>query len=125
MNAAILMNEMRVSDMLVEELERRLSVVPEPTPEADRDRVGALHRRMVTKYSQRAADAKKALKATVSNIEAQRKMEKARHEMEMARLSLALVDAKEQAAADIEADRQLAASSQAALDVLQKAENAS
>lgn len=111
---------MNVTAMLTDDLDRKLRVAAFAplSPEGELEKVADVHRRCLAKYKQRCADTRRALKATVSTLEADKKTLKARFEMDMANLQQQIADAKERAAVDIEADRQLAASSQAALDVL-------
>lgn len=110
------------------ELDRDMNVVAlkEPTvsryvasdPENEQDRLAAAHRHSIAKRKQRIADTKKNLKATLASIAAARKEEKARHEAALADLAEREIEAKAQAARDIEADQKIVSSCEAALEIL-------
>ena len=105
---------------LVSELDTTLTVIPFPQadPSSEVERLADIHRKGVTKYQRRIGETKKAMRAAIVALEAERKAEKARHEAEIARLAEAILQARETAARDVAADEKLAAASRAALDML-------
>lgn len=82
------------------------------------ERAADLHRRFAATHEQKATDARRAGKRRLAEIAAAKKAEKERHLAEMARLDELAAAAKEQAEADVDANRKLAAASRAALDLL-------
>lgn len=105
---------------LVSDLDTTLKVIPFPKadPASEVERLADIHRNGVTKYQRRIGETKKAMRAAVATLEAERKAEKARHDAEMARIAASIVDVREEAARDVAADEKLAAASRAALDML-------
>lgn len=105
---------------LADHMETNLNVLPfgPMTPQKELDRLASTHRKAVAKYDQRAADTRKEMKATVAQLEADKKAEIKRHQEEMAALSERIADEKAKADSSIEADKKLAASCRAALAAL-------
>lgn len=109
-----------VAAELVTHLEDDLKVVSfKPVdPETELGRIAKAHRLGVTKYEQRIAETRATMKADVAKLEADRKVEKQRHDAEMAILAERIAEARERADKDMAADQKLAASCRAALDAL-------
>lgn len=89
-----------------------------PDPENEQERIAAAHRHSITKRKQRIADTRKGLKATLASIAKARKEEKARHDAALADLADREAEAKAQADRDIDADRTIVSSCEAALEIL-------
>lgn len=79
-----------------------------------------IHRRAVAKYEARKADARKARKARIATLEAERRTAKATYEAEIERIRAAMNEAAREAAGTIARAEQLAATSRAALAVLER-----
>ncbi|PWJ88413.1 hypothetical protein C8D77_111136 [Mesorhizobium loti] len=87
-------------------------------PETELERLAKAHRLAIAKYDQRISDTRIAMKADVARLDADRKAEKARHDVEMAILGERITEARIKAERDMSADRKLVASCKAALTEL-------
>lgn len=108
------MNQHVLTADLERAVETDLSMIRRPRREALAD----LHRRELAKGKQLIAQHKRDLKATIAMIREDRKAAKAAYEAELARLSEAEADAKDQTAEAIASESELLAYNQAALNAL-------
>lgn len=106
------LTEMLASD-LADELDLPL------TPDDEIDRMADLHRRGMATYVKRAADARKAGKAAVAEMEDERKRLKAKFAADLERIDSEVAAIKAATAESIATANKLAAVSRTALEALQ------
>lgn len=106
-----------INQQLADSLEEELALPMSPADEVER--MADMHRRGVSTYMKRSADARKLGKTMVAELEDERRQLKERYRQDMARLDAEVADIKAITADKIAAADKLAAVSRAALEALQ------
>lgn len=105
---------------LTHQLESELAkAIDGNTAEAELVRNANVHRRCITKYSQRIADTIRNREATLASIEERMELERKRHRQALAEMSEQLAQENLRSGRQIEADKRLLASAESALAALE------